>query len=468
LTICAYSQIPQGFSYQAVIRDANGEPIVNQNVTLRFSIQRQGFPDTFTAYIETHVTATNELGMVNLVVGAGASIYGSWNDIEWEQSNPQLAWFLTVEVNAGNGFVFLGSPILQSVPYAEFSKNNWSFNGNVGTDGTPQSIGTTDYEPIHLITDNEPRLTISENGAVGIGTDVPYYPLEVEYPGGTGMQVRSTSIYSTIDIDAYSGDAALRFFEQGNGRWNMRNGPDTDDLEFYELGGGGLRLILQRLTGNLGIGTGLPESKLHIVGGTDASLTLDGYVVCGETTESNMVIDNNEIIARNDGTASDLYLNATGGGVVISSSAATTHDLLVNGTAAKPGGGSWTATSDARLKDNILPYTKGLEEVLRIDPVTYHYIENTGHDTSVEHVGVIAQELQNVAPEMVQETEMELLDGSKGNYLNVDPSALTYMLINGMKDQQIMIEELQKQNAQLASQVKDLNDRLLVLTAGTE
>jgi len=120
-----------------------------------------------------------------------------------------------------------------------------------------------------------------------------------------------------------------------------------------------------------------------------------------------------------------------------------THLLEVNGTAAKPGGGSWTATSDSRLKQEVRPYTDGLEKLLSIKPVTYRYNELAETDTEIEYVGVIAQELKEVAPYMVGSFE---LNGTE--YLDVDNSAMTYMLINAMKEQQQQIEELKSVQAE--------------------
>lgn len=91
----------------------------------------------------------------------------------------------------------------------------------------------------------------------------------------------------------------------------------------------------------------------------------------GFTNDPNVVLDNNEIMARENGAESELYLNGQGGGVVINSLASTTHSLFVNGTAAKPGCGFWTASSDARLKENVQPYELGLDEVLtNLLPIT--------------------------------------------------------------------------------------------------
>ena len=68
-------------------------------------------------------------------------------------------------------------------------------------------------------------------------------------------------------------------------------------------------------SGNVGIGTTAPAVKLHIDGGSDASLASGGFIVTGATTSLNLSLDNNEIMARNNGVASTLYLNNDGGNV---------------------------------------------------------------------------------------------------------------------------------------------------------
>ena len=132
-----------------------------------------------------------------------------------------------------------------------------------------------------------------------------------------------------------------------------------------------------------------------------------------------------------------------------------TYKLHVNGTAGKPGGGTWTATSDKRLKKNIDSYTDGLEQVLAIRPVKYQYNELAGTDTDVEYVGVIAQELQKVAPYMVGKFD---LDGTE--YLDVDNSAMTYMLINAVQEQQDMIKTqqtiIENQNEKISELGKEI------------
>ncbi len=119
------------------------------------------------------------------------------------------------------------------------------------------------------------------------------------------------------------------------------------------------------------------------------------------------------------------------------------YDLWVSGTAGKIGSNTWDHPSDRRLKQDVKPYQDGLQEILAISPVTFHYNEASGFDTQPEYVGIIAQDLQEVAPYMVMESE----DG----YLNANTSAVAYMLVNAVK-------ELAKEN-------KDLNCELLKMQA---
>ncbi|MCD4746993.1 MAG: hypothetical protein K8R58_11915 [Bacteroidales bacterium] len=65
LGIATIAQTPQAFKYQAVVRDTSGNILTNQNVSFQISILQGSTKDT-AVYIESHVTVTNNLGMVNL------------------------------------------------------------------------------------------------------------------------------------------------------------------------------------------------------------------------------------------------------------------------------------------------------------------------------------------------------------------------------------------------------------------
>jgi hypothetical protein len=113
-------------------------------------------------------------------------------------------------------------------------------------------------------------------------------------------------------------------------------------------------------------------------------------------------------------------------------------DLHVNGTAGKPGGGSWSNASDRRLKKDITPFNDGINVVMDITPVNFKYNGKLKLPTEQRYIGVIAQELREVAPFMV--STFQGTDGQE--YLKVDPSAFDFILINAVKEQQKMILEL--------------------------
>lgn len=95
-------------------------------------------------------------------------------------------------------------------------------------------------------------------------------------------------------------------------------------------------------------------------------------------------------------SAVQVALFNNGGGVLD----ITTTNLTFNGAAYKPGGGSWSATSDARLKTNSTPLTGALEKIASLNPVTYTWKYQTSEPTT----GFIAQEVESVIPSAVSKT----------------------------------------------------------------
>ncbi|MGD0214656.1 MAG: tail fiber domain-containing protein [Terriglobales bacterium] len=113
--------------------------------------------------------------------------------------------------------------------------------------------------------------------------------------------------------------------------------------------------------------------------------------------------------------------------------------LTVNGTADKPGGGSWGTYSDGRLKNLNGTYSSGLSQILRINPIRYRYRADNAmgiRDTD-EHIGVVAQEVQQVIPEAVTEN-------SKG-YLLVNNDPIIWSMLNAIKEQQEEIRALKSE-----------------------
>jgi hypothetical protein len=85
------------------------------------------------------------------------------------------------------------------------------------------------------------------------------------------------------------------------------------------LGGGQALLVWgeSHLLSNAGLGTTTPEAQLHVVDSSDSSPAGGGIVVIGDVAAANISIDANEMMARNNGATSTLYLNHNGGDVQI-------------------------------------------------------------------------------------------------------------------------------------------------------
>ncbi|MDY6800096.1 MAG: hypothetical protein SVU94_02610 [Bacteroidota bacterium] len=77
-----FSQVPNAFKYQAVIRNADGEIISGQEVSIKISIHNEN-PTGDVAYSEEHSVITNDIGMVSLNIGEGSFISGNFQSIPW-------------------------------------------------------------------------------------------------------------------------------------------------------------------------------------------------------------------------------------------------------------------------------------------------------------------------------------------------------------------------------------------------
>jgi hypothetical protein len=130
--------------------------------------------------------------------------------------------------------------------------------------------------------------------------------------------------------------------------------------------------------------------------------------------------------------------------------------LTVNGSADKPGGGSWGTFSDARLKTVNGGFTPGLSQVMKIQPIHYRYKPDNAmgiRDTD-EHIGVVAQEVQKVIPEAVTEN-------SKG-YLLVNNDPIIWTMLNAIKEQQ---GEFQQEKTELTKALRLIKQQQSLLRA---
>jgi uncharacterized protein (TIGR02145 family) len=120
-SISCYTQAPQSFSYQAVLRNTDGTIKANESVTVSIEI-KAGSIEGQNKYLEVHNTSTNGQGLIALEIGNGTTS-DDFSAINWAEGD----YFLNITVNGTN----LGATQLLSVPYALHSKTAESLIGEI-------------------------------------------------------------------------------------------------------------------------------------------------------------------------------------------------------------------------------------------------------------------------------------------------------------------------------------------------
>ena len=119
ITLITNAQAPQGFNYQATVRNSSGALIVNQIVLVKFNVYQNAATGTL-VYSENQTANTDDLGHINLVVGQGTATTGSFSTINWASGSH----YLGIELNTGSGYVAMGTTQLLSVPYALYANSS--------------------------------------------------------------------------------------------------------------------------------------------------------------------------------------------------------------------------------------------------------------------------------------------------------------------------------------------------------
>lgn len=349
---------------------------------------------------------------------------------------------------------------------AGFATNNWQIRANAQGSGGGSFLAFVDQGAtgnsetgtlVFQVDAGAPAnsLRVSSGGNIGIGTatpvldvhanttDTPAIRLEQNNSGGFTAQ--------TWDIGANEANFFVRDVTSGSRLpFRIRPGAPTSSIDIAA-------------DGDVGIGTGSPDTRLSVLGsgatfptaynvGDIATFvtSADGFanislVKGGIANPQGLHFGVNqaslfsEIQAARDGIATNtLVLNRQGGNVGIGTSAPT-ELLSVNGTASKPGGGTWSVFSDERLKNIKGPFNSGLKAVMQLQPLRYEYKPQNALGIRMigQQIGFSAQAVQQVIPEAVSQTE--------NGYLMVNNDPIIWTMLNAIKEQQQEIEKLKQE-----------------------
>ena len=145
IAITSFGQAPEGFKYQAVVRDAGNTILNNQAVGMQIEILQGGISGT-PVYTESFTPTTNTYGLVNLEIGTGTTS-DDFTIIDW--ANDTYFIRTSIDVTGGSSYSVMGTSQLMSVPYALYAKTSGNGAGPIGpqgpagADGIDGAIGAT-------------------------------------------------------------------------------------------------------------------------------------------------------------------------------------------------------------------------------------------------------------------------------------------------------------------------------------
>ncbi len=122
------SQVPEAFNYQVIPRNASDGIYPNQLMDLRISIISDS-PAGSVVYTETFTATTSSIGLINLQIGKGTPVTGTFSSINWNTGIYYIK--VEIDIDGGTDYIEMGIAQLISVPYAMYAKEASNvFSGN--------------------------------------------------------------------------------------------------------------------------------------------------------------------------------------------------------------------------------------------------------------------------------------------------------------------------------------------------
>ncbi|MBR5957028.1 MAG: hypothetical protein IKZ99_01550, partial [Salinivirgaceae bacterium] len=158
MALCSMAVLAQnGFNYQAVIRDENGNLLVNHKIALRITLLNGENP----LYQEQQTLTTNAYGAISVVVGTGTILSGtSFANVPWSNGNISMRTEFNPDPDNSSTFDVIGTTLLQSVPFAEYAKTTGEVE-NPTNIKIQASATTGDEEALFEVKDNDGKVVFA-------------------------------------------------------------------------------------------------------------------------------------------------------------------------------------------------------------------------------------------------------------------------------------------------------------------
>ena len=270
------------------------------------------------------------------------------------------------------------------------------------------------------------QINVIAGGNVGIGQPSPTTKLEV-------LSSNPGSLFR-VGMGLSSGLPNLDFWQTNS---TAAPGKRTSltyancAFEIADISNFASRLWINQTDGNMGIGTTTPDASTKL---TIKSFTNNFAALSLRVTQTTNYGWSSMVTVDNSTTKSWVVMNGV------------TEKFYV-----RADGYVWAAylfqTSDEKLKKEINPISKALDKVMKLQGVSYSFINaEDNKTTNGRHIGFIAQEVEKILPEFVLTNEK----GVKG----IAYSNMVALLVEAIKEQNKIIESL---NTKVESFGKELN-----------
>ena len=322
--------------------------------------------------------------------------------------------------NPANSNITVGGQIV-------FGMRSTEAQARIGATGgaSPElTFGTGDVE----------RMRIDSNGRVGIGTDNPNTPVQVQNNSDTDYNPLSAAFNNILGLkNSTSGalnNSIMSFTTESNGEWYIggvqNSSNNASDFVFVSRDSGS-RAERMRITSNGDINhhtSGL--FKIYRFNSSTNPYLNVGSIGCAYFNASSTDANAYAIVTNKD-------------------SSSTMHHICfkninsVVGTISTSGSStSYNTSSDYRLKDNVVEMTDATTRLKQLQPKRFNFIADA--DTTVD--GFLAHEVQSVVPEAITGTHDEVDDDGNPVYQGIDQAKLVPLLVKSLQEALTEIDSL--------------------------